>query len=459
MRKKPVTSLFRIVNSLLNAGTSAEYSDFRNQNYRVTNTICFTVLLNTFTFCIVLARLENPVPFRIAVGAFLIYAVAYLLMWARKQTLARILLLTSGAAIIFFGTIYAGEETLIQLMLFSISSCALLVFDWKESKLAAALAIFPLLLFAYGQATHYIIPGLPHYIGTLPLEQLRFTSVFGAILTVAAAMIFSRDQIKRHQIEIHSYVRRLQEEHQMQMHAHKMASLGEMAGGMAHEINTPLTALSIRTSQLQKSLISANLEEETRTAIRKHTDSIISTTQRIAGIIHSLQTIAHSGSNQPFEKSNVSQIVRDTVELCSQRFINNQVQLRISVPDSLFAECRPGQIGQILLNLLKNAFDATNASPEDRWVEISAEKYEENIHIRVKNSGDPIQEDLRDRLFEPFFTTKRPGQGTGLGLSISRALAEEHHGELEWLGEDMDTTFRLSLPESIHSNPSASLDG
>jgi C4-dicarboxylate-specific signal transduction histidine kinase len=224
----------------------------------------------------------------------------------------------------------------------------------------------------------------------------------------------------------------------MQMHAHKMASLGEMAGGMAHEINTPLTAIAFRTSRLLQGVDS----EESKI----HAKKILEITHRIAAIIGSLQVIAHSAESQEFEHADVSKIVRDTVELCYQRFVDSQVSLRLNVPEGLHADCRPGQIGQIVLNLLNNAFDAATGSAGDRWVEISAFEQAGSVAIVVRNTGTPISAVIRDRIFEPFFTTKRPGKGTGLGLSISRALAEEHHGSLDWLPDQPETAFLLQIP-------------
>jgi signal transduction histidine kinase len=433
-----IPNLRSILDGFLNAGTSRDYSDFRNQLFRFANAVIGLIQVTLVGFLIVLRDPEHRGPFMIAAVAFVSYSIAYYLMRKHRQVGARLLSGTTGAFLIYFAAAYLGERTLLQVLLFCVSTISLVVYDWKEWKHATALTVFPLVLYGIGQATHFRLPGLTPFAGPLPVDALRTLSVSGAIFIVAAGMLYFRSQIKKHQIQIEAYVKRLQEEHQMQMHAHKMASLGEMAGGMAHEINTPLTAIAFRTSRLLQGIESGD--------VRVHAEKILSITQRIASIIGSLQVIAHSAENQEFETSNISRIVRDTVELCHQRFTDAGITLQIDVPEGLHGECRPGQIGQILLNLLNNAFDAADLSPHARRVEIRAFEESGWVAIIVRNSGIPISPQIRDRIFEPFFTTKRPGKGTGLGLSISRALAEEHHGSLEWVPDQAETSFLLKIP-------------
>jgi C4-dicarboxylate-specific signal transduction histidine kinase len=124
------------------------------------------------------------------------------------------------------------------------------------------------------------------------------------------------------------------------------------------------------------------------------------------------------------------------------------VELRSHVAADLpLILCREVQIGQIVTNLLNNAFDAiTQQDCPERWVSVNTTLANEAIEIDVSDSGFGIDEESRKHLMEPFFTTKTRGLGMGVGLSLSRAIANEHGGTLELCPEVMHTCFRLVLP-------------
>jgi signal transduction histidine kinase len=438
------------LDALLNAGTSPSNSSERNKALRTANVICFATLFNTFCFILATALSNNWTFFLTSIGSYFVYCIAYLLMWKKRTLAARILMLGGGTIILYLGTAIGTQETLLPVMLFPISACSFIIFDWKENKLASTFAILPLAAFAFGLVTDFHVPGITPMLEQQSLPVVRFVSVFGSIVTFFGAIAFFRFQIQQRKIEIDSYVQRIRDEQQMQIYAHKMASLGEMAAGMAHEINSPLTALLIRIRKLQKSIPSTPSiasDEQTRVTLDHEIEAIVSATNRINSIIRSLETIAYSGETVAFKNVVLSEIVQNAVDLYSERFRNSKIQLTLQVPEGLDSECSPGQISQILLSLLQNAFDAALLEKDERWVSILAHEKEGTVRIEVVNSGKRIPLSNQERIFEPFFSTKRPGHGTGLGLSISRALAEEHHGKLDWIPDAVNTTFRLTLPK------------
>jgi C4-dicarboxylate-specific signal transduction histidine kinase len=155
----------------------------------------------------------------------------------------------------------------------------------------------------------------------------------------------------------------------------------------------------------------------------------------------------------------VVSIVKDTIELCGQRFRMSAIELVVDpIPDELRVDCRPAQITQILVNLLSNAHDAVERTAQP-WVHIAVEVQGQSpgddVRLVVTDSGPGIPPEIAGRIMEPFFTTKAIGRGTGLGLSVSRGIAETHGGRLELDTRSARTRFVLTLRRSAPPVPAA----
>jgi PAS domain S-box-containing protein len=230
--------------------------------------------------------------------------------------------------------------------------------------------------------------------------------------------------------------------------AAKMKALGEMAGGVAHEINNPLTIISGFAT-----LIDGNLRDaEVSPALyERELQRIVATSERISVIVRSLKFFSRSGEKEEFVRTDLSVIVRETLLLCSERFRMAGIALETRLTEGALVACRPTQISQVLLNLLNNAFDAVSKL-DDRWVRVEVEplaKGDEvsgSYRIRVSDSGPGIPEALQGRLMQPFFTTKGPGAGAGLGLSVSNGIVEDHGGGLRYENVGGHTSFCVELP-------------
>lgn len=226
--------------------------------------------------------------------------------------------------------------------------------------------------------------------------------------------------------------------------ASKMASLGEMAGGVAHEINNPLAIIRGRSELIEKILLRGDFSriDNIKSMIR----NVIDTTDRIATIIRGLKNFAYGGGEGEFKDSSVKLIVEDTLALCKERFRSNCVTITVNdFEDSLGITCQPVQISQVLLNLLNNAFDAA-IKQADKWVKIHVSNHDGRVAITVTDSGLGIPRNIQNRIMEPFFTTKEIGAGTGLGLSISKGIINAHNGELRLDVSAPNTTFVIDLP-------------
>ena len=226
--------------------------------------------------------------------------------------------------------------------------------------------------------------------------------------------------------------------------ASKMASLGEMAGGVAHEINNPLGIISARASHIAERAENGTLTLE---SAAKWGKTIEQTSFRIAKIVHSLRCFAREGESDPFIEASVSEIVSETIELCQARFLHHNIALMVGeIPATAKIKCRPVQISQVLLNLLNNAHDAVEGL-EKKWVTIDYWEANGHLHLAVTDSGGGIPSEIAAKIMDPFFTTKDVGKGTGLGLSLSQGIIDAHGGQLLLDRTCPNTRFLMTFPD------------
>lgn len=225
----------------------------------------------------------------------------------------------------------------------------------------------------------------------------------------------------------------------------KMSAIGEMAGGVAHEINTPLSIIQIRTDQLLESVETEEVVD--RVKMKKSLENIDTTVKRITKIIQGLRTFARDSRNEPPVQASVLTIINDAIDLCREKFKYKGVIVRFDLVQDFNISCRPTQITQVLLNMLHNSHDAIEHS-EQKWINIEAVEVDDQIEISVTDSGFGIPRAIRDKIMQPFFTTKPIGKGTGLGLSISRGIIESHNGKIFVDQNCVNTRIVISLPKT-----------
>ena len=238
----------------------------------------------------------------------------------------------------------------------------------------------------------------------------------------------------------------------------RIEALSHMAGGLAHEINNPLAIIHATASHLLETVSMPQLPpaEEMLAACRL----IVKTTDRATRILRGLKGFGREAAMDPMETASIYEIVEQCLELQGARFERHNVDLHIDLKPGLpYVECRETQIGQIITNLLNNAFDAVAIDRgEKRWVTLSADcihsadsihsadGIHDQLQIDVTDSGPGMGDEVKAHLMEPFFTTKEIGRGMGIGLSLSRAIAQDHGGSLTLREGTQHTCFRLVLP-------------
>lgn len=223
----------------------------------------------------------------------------------------------------------------------------------------------------------------------------------------------------------------------------KLISLGEMAAGIAHEINNPLAIILGSSDQIMRSLSRPELDHERLVML---TEKIQRTVDRISGIIKNLRVLSRNGDKDPHMKLRVDLILGPSIEISRQRFLEEKVALDIIKPDQE-VNCIGQEIplSQVVMNVLNNAFDAASVGPEPRWVKLSVKPIGDFVDVLIQDSGDGISHDIRYKIMDPFFTTKPMDKGTGLGLSISKSIMEQHGGSLILDESAENTTFIIRL--------------
>jgi len=225
----------------------------------------------------------------------------------------------------------------------------------------------------------------------------------------------------------------------------KLSALGEMAAGIAHEINNPLAVITGYAAQLRRQLAAPATTAPQMDALVVKIEAM---SGRIAKIVKSLLLFSRDGSSEPLAPVKVSEILSETLALCEDRFKRQGVPLSVSpVPADLVLWCQQVPLCQVLVNLLNNAYDAVASLPE-KWVRVDVEMRGCDVVFQVTDSGPGIPAEVRKKLTQPFFTTKASGKGTGLGLSISARILERHRGSLEVAADCPNTRFVMRVPRA-----------
>ncbi len=232
----------------------------------------------------------------------------------------------------------------------------------------------------------------------------------------------------------------LENERLKAIQASKLATVGQLAAGVAHELNNPLGIIDAYAFSLQDAHApgdEARIDEAVR-AIR-------GATARAGKIVQGLRRFTRQSKNDPPEEIAVARLVEEAVGLCNARMRDHGVELAVDVASDARVRGRSVELEQVLVNLLNNAIDAVRDS-DRRRIRVHVVDDAESVRIAVEDSGPGVPPEVVDELFRAFFTTKKVGEGTGLGLSISRSIVERHGGTITYDGAAPTTRFIVILP-------------
>ena len=247
------------------------------------------------------------------------------------------------------------------------------------------------------------------------------------------------------------------------IHSEKMASLGQMAAGIAHEIKNPLNFIgnfAQLNAELTEELISSKDSEENIDELLEdlhlNASKIVEHSRRANTIVTSMMQHA-SGAKTKHQPVNINQLVEEYINLAYHGMRARASGFNVTIATAFDEriediEAAPQEIGQVLINLFNNAFDAmmekvlTGIEGYEPRLSVTTVKKEKNVEIRIANNGSGIPPDIRDHIFEPFFTTKPAGSGTGLGLSLSYDIVVNGHGGTLSMESEKGATFIIGLP-------------
>jgi two-component system, NtrC family, sensor kinase len=334
--------------------------------------------------------------------------------------------------------------------------------------------IFVTALSSSSEETHGLSLGAADYI-TKPISP----SVVLARVATQLELKAARDLLARQNQQLESEIsRRTQELAKTQaqlIHAEKMASIGVLASGVAHEINNPIAYVSSNLGMLERHtqsllnlindthgtiatqldadhplhpILAALREEYALSELKAELGELISESRngirRVVQIVKDLKYFSHSGTDQDaWQRVDIHQSIESSVNI-----IWNEIKYRTELIRDYAPlppiECLPSQLSQVFLNLLVNA---NQAIAEHGTITLQSRVVQDSVVVKVSDNGKGIAAEHLARIFDPFFTTKPVGQGSGLGLSIAWNIVERHHGKLEVESTPaVGTTFILSLP-------------
>jgi len=219
------------------------------------------------------------------------------------------------------------------------------------------------------------------------------------------------------------------------MHSEKLASLGTLLFGVAHELNNPLSNISTSCQILKEEIQEADIEYKKELLLQ-----IESETDRAREIVRSLLDFSKSGKK---EKISMLKTIEESLRFIKVE-IPPRILVRIDIPSDIFIFADRQKLQQAFLNLIKNSIEAM---PDEGEINISAQRTSKYIEITFRDNGMGIEQDLVSRIFDPFFTTKEGRSGHGLGLFIVHNIIKEHDGEISVESEPQKgTAFNIKLP-------------
>lgn len=268
-------------------------------------------------------------------------------------------------------------------------------------------------------------------------------AVVGGLNMLAEELALTLDDVRTRNDELERLNTELRSTHGQLAQAAKLASLGEIAAGIAHELNQPLGIIQLYCESAIGALDESEpAGSETATAAMR---TAISQVARATDIIEHIRRYARDDDDVAMDPTPVCELVDGALLLLRRELRELDIEVFEHIePGIAPVPCRSGSMQQVLFNLMTNARDATDGLV-NRRIEVRARSAGSRLVIEVADNGPGVPEDLEDRIIDPFVTTKVAGRGTGLGLGICHAIVADHGGTLTYRRADGHTVFAVSL--------------
>ncbi len=229
-------------------------------------------------------------------------------------------------------------------------------------------------------------------------------------------------------------------EHSIALRNSRLATLGEMSAGIAHEINNPLMIIKGMLSSFKKTI-------QNDQKINSKLKSCETALKRIEDIANGLKKFSKLEESSDFQLNNLSTIIRDSFLFFNEILKNHQIKLILSLSTNASIQCSVLDMEQVLLNLINNSiyFINLDISKSEKWIRVNLFEEKNELILQVVDSGAGIPKELEQKLFQPFFTTKKIGEGAGLGLSIIQGILTNHNATIKVNNNFKNTCFEVKF--------------
>src|SRR5579883_1971894 len=273
---------------------------------------------------------------------------------------------------------------------------------------------------------------LMHILQDAYQSNLRLENSRKAMIHIMSDLRETTEEVKRREQE-------LREKQEQLVQAGKLATLGELTTGIAHELNNPLNNIGLFIGNAID-LIEFNALETNPERILHELFSAMQQVRKATEIITHLRTFGRSASVS-YQPVPLARVITSAISLIQEQLRLRQIEVQVELPDEqVIVRGNAIQLEQVFLNLLTNARDAISERTE-KCITITCTASEELVEICVRDTGPGIPPEIAKRIFDPFFTTKEVGAGTGLGLSITYSIIQEHQGTISLENHDGEGAF------------------
>ncbi len=262
-----------------------------------------------------------------------------------------------------------------------------------------------------------------------------------------------KEEIEAQRDSLKETLRHLEQTQEQLVESEKMASVGTITAGLAHELNNPLNYIVGLSDPIKRDLqdvlenVREDKKEESKELIEEINnllDSIADGAKKAATIVKNLLDISPRGPKSDNQLFSVNEIISATTLLISKT--NPNAEIKVELKDQIQIYGNQVEINQVLINMIHNGLDAIPAEKK-AIVEVTGEKGSDSYLLSIRDNGIGMSHEIMQKIFDPFFTTKPPGHGTGLGLYISYSIIKKHGGKIDVAStENEGTTFTIRLP-------------